>query len=163
MNNLPAYIRVLGVVTAITTSFLVYVNWTMYQTPPDLNQFSEQTLEMLEEQYASNAQVTEEEITENLEMMTEQMNQYFTVPKFKQHSLFRLIGNLVVLFGAVVFLRGRVLGYHMMFAASLFLIVSGFILFGMGVIGWTFNLFYIVSPIIALPLFYRASKKHLAQ
>lgn len=150
---------VLTVFTMIVTSFLLVANWSFYRSPMDLAEFRESMLSELERQYEITGSVPEEEKEETLNKIHDDIDRHLTLSRFASHSLYRVIGNLLVLIGALLFRRMPQNGFRIMLVGSILTIATGFIFFGTSFIGWSFNLFYILSASIVMPIFFIFQRK----
>ena len=157
MRSISVY-SILGFVLTFLVAFFLATNLTSYQNPGQINEIREVMLEDLENRMES---------MENIEGSSELLTKYIasieyslTELKFKKASLYRFIGFIVVLFGVFVLRRKRSIGLHLFIGGMLFVIITGFYVYGLGIVGWALNFGYILFTFI-VGLYYYSKRSTL--
>jgi hypothetical protein len=160
-NKIPIFLKIVCVLSIIGSSFLTALNYSMYTSPGDIAELRENMLKETEKSVRlMTAGNNQEKIEKRLANLKKDVEQNITTAKFKLHSMYRIIGNFLTLLGAMFMLKTKKLGFHLYLAGTLFSVITGFYAFGLGTIGWSFNITYIFAGLIFIPI-YLKSLKHL--
>lgn len=149
---------VVGVVLTFLVAFFLASNLTSYQNPAQINKLRENLLTDLENRMEGMQKL--EGASELQEMYEVDIENTLTERNFKRASMFRFIGLIVVLFGVFVLRKKRSIGLHLFLAGMLFVVVTGFYSYGLGIVGWALNIGYIVFTLV-VGLFYYARRGEL--
>ena len=160
MEAIPKWFRIMCYLSVLGSSYLASLNFSSYYNANEADKMREEVSREIEIRFSNLGNVSEEEGDRMFEMVQSDIETNLTVPKYKKHSLFRIIGNLATMLGALLMLRLKRFGYHLYVAGTLFLVFTGFAAIGLGIIGWTFNLFYIFTG-IGFTIFYSYNRKLL--
>lgn len=134
--------KILCYLIIIGSSYLVSINISSYLSEDE----AETTRKALKESFANSPILLSDEYADaSEELLFNDLDQNLTYRSYKQHALFRVIGNILKLFGGLLLLRFRKLGFHLYLASILFLVLTGFVSLGGGPIGWSFNMLYLSS------------------
>lgn len=161
MQALPKFFKIICYLSVLGSSYLASLNFSSYYNANEADEMQRQISREIEMRFTQSLiGVSEEEAEKSLKWVQADLEQNLTVPKYKKHSLFRIIGNLITMIGAYLMLRIRSMGYHLYVAGTVFLIISGFTSLGFSLMGWSFNMFYIFAG-IAFTIFYTYDRRFL--
>lgn len=147
--------RIIGLVLTLLLAFSVVTNYGSYSQPEDATSIKEGILKELDN--TQDNFVADDPTVAVVETYKKDIEESLSIYSFRQLSLYRMVGCLVMLIG-VTFLRLRKsVGLHLFFAGGIFTLASGFYAMGMGILGWIFSLWYIF--IIATFGFYFFTKR----
>lgn len=83
-----------------------------------------------------------------IESYKKDIDHSLNVHSFKQLSLYRIMGCLVMLLGVVFLRMKKGIGLHLYFAGGFFTVITGFYAMGGGILGWVFNIWYIMLLLV---------------
>jgi len=127
-------------------AFNVVTNFGTYSQPEEANFIKEGILKELEN---SQGDFRDENFTiRGIESYKKDIDQSLNVHSFKELSLYRIMGCLVMLIGVVFLRMKKGIGLHLYFAGGFFTIITGFYAMGGGILGWIFNLWYIMLLLV---------------
>ncbi|PCJ62791.1 MAG: hypothetical protein COA58_16645 [Bacteroidetes bacterium] len=140
-------------------AFLTVNNVGSYSSSENVPTMRESIISGLEEQ--AELYESDPKMTEAFEAYILSIEESLTERRFRQHSLFRIIGCLLSLVG-VVFLRlHKTIGLHLFVAGMIFSIFTGFYTLGIGIMGWVLNILYAVL-LLTFGLYFFSKRKELA-
>ncbi len=97
------------------------------------------------------------EMQSRFEGFNEQLENKLVPNVYRQKSLYRLIGCIVSLFGIALLRNGKFIGFHLFLGGMAVGILAAFYTFGFGMIGWLFNVTYILFT-AAVSIYYYTKK-----
>lgn len=97
------------------------------------------------------------EMQSTFEGFNEQLENKLVPNVYRQKSLYRLIGCIVSLFGIALLRNGKFIGFHLFLGGMAVSILAAFYTFGFGMIGWLFNVTYILFT-AAVSIYYYTKK-----
>ena len=154
MISTPKWLKIICYLSILGSSYLISLNFSSYTNANEVDNMRTEIMREIEIRFSTAlATASADEKEEMIASFNADLDQNLTVPKYKRHSLFRIVGNFITLFGALLMIRLRKMGYHLYVAGTLFLVFTGFSSMGFGLMGWTFNLFYILVGLV-FSLFY---------
>lgn len=126
-------------------AFNVVTNFGTYSQPEDATIIKEGVLKELE-----NRKVDFEDdlAISAIESYKKDIDQRLNIRSFKKLSLYRIIGCIVMLIGVVFLRMKKGIGLHLYFAGGFFTVIAGFHAMGGGILGWIFNLWYIMLLLV---------------
>ncbi len=135
------------------------MNYVMYSTPEQISTMRQDILVQLEHSIEDMENDSNtEELDGFFDKVTEDVETHLTESRYKQHSLYRMLGNFLTLIGAMFMFRARKLGFHLYIGGSILSIVFGFVAFGFGMIGWAFNILYIFAALLFGFIYFKSLK-----
>ena len=155
MKSISAY-QIIGILLTFFIAFLMASNFGSYHQPAEVHVMRDGLLAELDKQAIQNPIVQEatDRYKNNIETS-------LTEPRYKQHSLFRIIGNFILLLGVVLLRHQKMIGLHLFIAGSIFIFFTGFYTLWFGIIGWVFNLFYMLWTLGFGLYFYSKRKEYI--
>jgi hypothetical protein len=161
MQSLPKIFKVFCYLSVLGSSYLASLNFSSYYNANEVDVMQKEISREIEMRFSQSLNgISEQDADKTLEMVQTDLEQNLTVPKYKKHSLFRIVGNLITMIGAYMMLRLRSFGYHLYIAGTVFLIITGFTSLGFSLMGWSFNMFYILVG-FGFGIFYTINRKWL--
>ncbi|MGB0849876.1 MAG: hypothetical protein ACPGTP_01405 [Bacteroidia bacterium] len=142
---------VVGVVLTFLVAFFLASNLTSYQNPSQINELRETLLTDFENRMDDMQEL--EGAAELQERYVVSIEKSLTEGNYKRASMYRFIGFIVVLFGVFVLRKKKSIGLHLFLAGMLFVVITGFYSYGMGIVGWALNIGYIIFTTV-VGLFY---------
>ena len=127
-------------------AFNVVTNFGTYSQPDDATIIKEGVLKELE-----NRKVDFEDddlAISAIESYKKDIDQRLNIHSFKKLSLYRIIGCIVMLIVVDFFKNEKNIGLHLYFAGGFFTVITGFYAMGGGILGWIFNLWYIMLLLV---------------
>tara|TARA_B110000495_G_C22552401_1_gene334053 strand:- start:39 stop:515 length:477 start_codon:yes stop_codon:yes gene_type:complete len=138
--------KIIGLVLTFLLAFNVVTNFGTYSQPDDATIIKEGVLKELE-----NRKVDFEDddlAISAIESYKKDIDQRLNIHSFKKLSLYRIIGCIVMLIGVVFLRMKKSIGLHLYFAGGFFTVITGFYVMGGGILGWIFNLWYIMLLLV---------------
>jgi hypothetical protein len=137
--------KIIGLVLTFLLAFNVVTNFGTYSQPEDATIIKEGVLKELE-----NRKVDFEDdlAISAIESYKKDIDQRLNIRSFKKLSLYRIIGCIVMLIGVVFLRMKKGIGLHLYFAGGFFTVIAGFHAMGGGILGWIFNLWYIMLLLV---------------
>ncbi|MFT4597875.1 MAG: hypothetical protein ACJAR8_000026 [Bacteroidia bacterium] len=144
MKQINAH-KIIGLVLTFLLAFNVVTNFGTYSQPEDATIIKEGVLKELE-----NRKVDFEDdlAISAIESYKKDIDQRLNIRSFKKLSLYRIIGCIVMLIGVVFLRMKKGIGLHLYFAGGFFTVIAGFHAMGGGILGWIFNLWYIMLLLV---------------
>lgn len=137
--------RIICYLTILGSAYLSSVNITSFLSDSE----AETTREALKQSFEESPVFLSDAYAEaSEELLFNDLEENLTYGSYKQHALFRIIGNILKLFGGLLLLRFRKLGFHLYIASIIFLVITGFTSLGTGPIGWSFNMLYLSAGFV---------------
>ncbi len=149
--------QVISILLTFIFAFLVAANFGTYHKPEEANLMKKQLLSELEKK--SGELNSTDPGLEFFRSFQSSIELSLTPQNYKMHSLYRIIGCFISLLGIVMLRRKKALGLHLVIAGIIFVVFTGFYVFGFTLIGWVFNILYILFG--GLVSLYYYSKREL--
>jgi hypothetical protein len=140
-------------------SLLTVNNFSSYSSSGEIDKAKKSIIESLEVEKDKNE--SDELFGKVIDSYIEDINVSLTEIRFRQHSLFRIIGCLVALIGVVLLRLRKTLGLHFFVAGMIFCLFTGFFTLGIGIIGWLLNALYFII-LLAFGLYFFFKRTQLA-
>ncbi|MDB4161032.1 hypothetical protein N9772_01530 [Bacteroidia bacterium] len=151
--------KIIGIILTVILSVMTVSNYSGYT---NANKDSELLRADLKTAF-SQQQLAYEDVPEmqsRFEGFNEQLENKLVPNVYRQKSLYRLIGCIVSLFGIALLRNGKFIGFHLFLGGMAVGILAAFYTFGFGMIGWLFNVTYILFT-AAVSIYYYTKKKYL--
>lgn len=152
--------KVIGLILTLILSVMIVSNYSGYT---NADKDSELLRADLMTAFSQQQEAYKEfpEMQNAFDGFNEQIENKIVPYQYRQKSLVRLIGCLVALFGIALLRNGKRIGFHLFLGGMLLSIVAAFYAFGLGMVGWLFNVTYIIFT-AAVATYYYIKREYLA-
>jgi hypothetical protein len=145
--------KIVSIILTFIWAFMMISNYDGYSNPEQAEVMRTGLIAQLQAEADKNDD--NQEVQAAIDGYITSIEQTLLTPNYKKHSLYRMIGCFIAFVGVVFLRNGKAIGLHMLGAAVLFLLFTGFYAIGFGLIGWVFNLFYIFFGGLSFLFFYQ--------
>ncbi len=151
--------KIIGIILTVILSFMTVSNYSGYANADKDSELLRADLKTAFNQQ----QLAYEDFPEmqsTFDGFAEQLENKLVPSLYRQKSLYRLIGCIVALFGIALLRNGKFIGFHLFLGGMAVGIVAAFYIFGIGMIGWLFNVTYILFT-VSVSIYYYSKRKYL--
>ena len=150
----PRTYKIITIGLTFLLMLLAVNNYSAYYASGDIEEAKYGIIESLESEKERNE--ANKPIADAIDMYLADIEASLTETRFRQHSLFRIIGCLVAFIGILFLRRRRTVGFHFFLAGMIFCLFTGFFTLGIGIIGWAFNaLYFVIFMVFGLYFYFK--------
>lgn len=153
--------KIIGVILTFVLAFMTVSNYSGYANAEEESTLLREQLSVAFEQQQE-AYEDVPEMQSVVDGFIEHIDTKLVPYVYRQKSLYRLVGCIVALLGIALLRSEKFIGFHLFLGGMLIGIIAVFYMFGFGVLGWIFNVTYVVFT-TAVATYYFTKRKELIQ